>query len=185
LVAVTTEQNIPHWRAHGTIGRGWLKVRNGDMTEGLSLLYSGSAAFRATGAEVLAPYHIGLLARACDIAGRNEDAVTQLDSALQLVEKTGERWFVAELNRLKGQSLLRQGQPEAAEELYCRALSIAREQEAKLWELRAATSLARLGHNRGQRAASYDRLAQIYSWFTEGFTTSDLREAKSLLDELA
>ena len=90
------------------------------------------------------PYHIALLARACEIAGQVEEALTLLDDALQIVERTGERWFAAELNRHKGQLLLRQGHSEAAEELYRKALSIAEEQEAKLWELRAAVSLARL-----------------------------------------
>jgi len=108
-----------------------------------------------------------------------------LDDALQIVERTGERWFAAELNRHKGQLLLRQGHSEAAEELYRKALSIAEEQEAKLWELRAAASLARLRRDQGQRAAAYDLFAPIYGWFSEGFDTPDLREAKALLDELA
>jgi predicted ATPase len=103
---------------------------------------------------------------------------------LQIVERTGERWFAAELNRRKGQLLLRQGQPEAAGELYCEALSIAEEQEAKLWELRTAASLARLRRDQGRRAAARDLLAPVYGWFTEGFDTPDLKEAKALLDEL-
>ena len=130
------------------------------------------------------PYHIALLARACEIAGQIEEAVTLLDDALQIVERTGERWFAAELNRHKGQLLLRQGQSEAAEELYRKALSIAEEQEAKLWELRAAVSLARLWGDQGRRAEARDLLAPVYGWFTEGFDTADLKEAKALLDEL-
>ena len=110
----------------GTIYRGWVKVKNGDVAEGISLLRSGSAAYRATGAEVWMPHHIALLARACEIAGQIEEALTLLDDALQIVERTGERWFAAELNRHKGQLLLRQGHSEAAEELYRKALSIAR-----------------------------------------------------------
>ena len=108
-----------------------------------------------------------------------------MDDALQIVERTGERWLQAELNRHKGQLLLRQGHPEAAEELYRKALSIAREQEAKLWELRAAVSLARLRRDQGRRAEARDLLAPVYGWFTEGFDTPDLKEAKALLDELA
>src|SRR5207248_7422600 len=100
-------------------------------------------------------------------------------------ERTRQRWFAAELNRLKGQLLLRQGRPEAAEELYRKALSIAEEQEAKLWELRAATSLARLWRDQARRAEGRDLLAPVYGWFTEGFDTPDLTEAKALLDELA
>jgi predicted ATPase len=103
---------------------------------------------------------------------------------LRIVERTGERWFAAEIHRHKGRLLLRQGDPEAAEELYSKALSIAEEQEAKLWELRAAVSLARLRCDHGRRAAARDLLAPVYDWFTEGFDTPDLKEAKSLLDEL-
>jgi len=104
---------------------------------------------------------------------------------LERVERTGERWFAAELNRHKGRLLLRQGHSEAAEESYRRALSIAVEQEAKLWELRAAMSLARLRRDQGRRAEARDLLAPAYRWFTEGFDTPDLTEAKALLDELA
>ena len=184
LVAVATEQGFPLWRAQGTIYRGWVKVKNGDVAEGISLLRSGSAAYRATGAEVWMPHYIALLARACEIAGQIEEAVTLLDDALQIVERTGERWFAAELNRHKGQLLLRQGHSEAAEELYRKALSIAEEQEAKLWELRAAVSLARLRRDQGRHAEARDLLAPVYGWFTEGFDTPDLKEAKALLDEL-
>ena len=102
-----------------------------------------------------------------------------------MVDRTGERWFEAELNRHKGQLLLRQGRTQAAEELYHRALAIAREQQAKLWELRAAVSLARLWRDQGRRSEAHDLLAPVYSWFTEGFDTPDLKEAKELLRELA
>ena len=104
---------------------------------------------------------------------------------MQIAERTGERWFAAELNRHKGQLLLRQGHPEAAEELYRKALSIAEEQGAKLWELRAAASLARLRRDQGRRAEARDLLAPVYAWFTEGFDTADLKEAKALINELA
>jgi predicted ATPase len=107
-----------------------------------------------------------------------------LDDALQLAERTGERWFAAELNRHKGQLLLRQGHSEAAEELYRKALSIAEEQGAKLWELRAAASLARLRRDQGRRAEARGLLAPVYGWFTEGFDTPVLKEAKLLLEEL-
>ncbi len=182
LVAVTTEQGFPHWRAVETIFRGWVKVKNGEVATGISLLRSGSAASRANGAWV--PHNIALAAVGCEIAGQLGEALTLLDDALQIVERTGERWFAAELNRLKGQLLLRQGHPEAAEELYRKALSIAVEQEAKLWELRAAASLARLRRDQGRRAEARDLLAPVYGWFTEGFATPDLKEAKALLEEL-
>ena len=184
LVAVAAEQGFPYWRAWGTVCRGWARVKNGDVAEGISLLRSGLSAYHATGAEAFMPHHIDLLARACEIAGQIEEAVTLLDDALQIVERTGERWFAAELNRHKGQLLLRQGHSETAEELYRKALSIAVEQEAKLWELRATASLARLRRDQGRHAEARDLLAPVYGWFTEGFDTPDLKEAKALLDEL-
>jgi class 3 adenylate cyclase/predicted ATPase len=184
LVALATEQDFPFQRAWGTVYRGWVKVKRGDVAEGMSLLRSGSAALRATGAEILVPYSLALPAKASDIAGQIEEALNQLDDALQMVERTGERWFAAELNRHKGRLLLRQGRSEAAEQLYRKALGIAQEQEAKLWELRAALSLARLRRDQGRRAAARDLLAPVYGWFTEGFAMPDLIEAKELLEEL-
>jgi predicted ATPase len=184
VIAVATEQGFPQWRAHGTIFRGWVKVKNGDVTEGMSLLRSSSTAYRATGAAMWMPHYTVLLAGACEIAGQVDEALTLLDEALHIVERTGERWFAAELNRLKGQLLLRQGHAEAAEELYRKALRIAREQEAKLWQLRAAMSLARLRRDQGWRTEARDLLAPVYGWFTEGFDTQDLKEAKALLGEL-
>jgi class 3 adenylate cyclase/predicted ATPase len=185
LVALTTDQGFPFYREQGTIHRGWVKVKNGDAMEGISLLRSGSADYRTTGAEAWMPHHIALLARACEIAGHVAEGLTLLDEALHMVERTGERWPEAELNRHKGQLLLRQGQTEAAEELYCKALSIAEEQGAKLWELRAAVSLARLRRDQRRHAEARDLLAPVYGWFTEGFDTPDLKEAKALLDALA
>jgi predicted ATPase len=185
LVAVTTERGFRHWGSQGAIYRGWAKVENGCVSEGLSSLRSGSSAYRATGAEVWTTHHMALLAKACEIAGQIQEALTLLDKALQTAGRTGERWIEAELNRHKGQLLLRQGDPEAAEKLYRKALSIAEEQEAKLWELRAAVSLARLRRDQGCRAEARDLLGPVYGWFTEGFDTADLKEAKTLLDELA
>ena len=184
LVAVTIEQGFPQMRAMGAIYRGWVKVKNGDLADGISLLRSGSTAYRATGADAFMPYFIALLASACEIAAQIDEALTLLDEALQTVDRTGEHWFTAELNRFKGRLLLRQGHSEAAEELYRKALSVARGQEAKLWELRAAASLARLWHNQGHLAEARDLLALVYAWFIEGFDTPDLKDAKALLDDL-
>ena len=185
LVAVATEQGFPFRCAMATISRGWVKVRNGDAAEGMLLLRSGLAAYRATGAEVWVPHFVALLAGACEIAGQIEESLTLLDEAFQIVERTGERWFEAELYRRKGQLLLKQEHADAAESRYRKAITIAVEQEAKLWELRAAGSLARLRRAQGRRAEARNLLAPVYSWFTEGFDTQDLKEAKALLDELA
>jgi predicted ATPase len=185
LVGGATEQGFADWAAYGTISRGWVKVKHGHVTEGMSLLRSGSNAFRVMGAEVWMPYHTALLAAACEIAGRMEEGLALLDDALQIVERTGERILAAELHRYKGWLLQQQGHSEAAEELYRKALSITEEQGAKLWELRAATTLARLRLDQGRRAEGHDLLAPVYGWFTEGFYTPDLKAAKALLDQLA
>jgi class 3 adenylate cyclase/predicted ATPase len=184
LVAIATDQGFPYWRAQGTIFRGWLAVEHGDLPAGISDIRSGLAAYRAIGTQNWLAYYLALLARGCKFAGQIQETVALLDESLQIVETTGERWFEAELHRHKGELLLRHGHFEAAEELYHKALNIAWEQEAKLWELRAAMSLARLRRDQGRRAEARDLLAPVYGWFTEGFSTPDLKEAKALLDEL-
>jgi len=181
LTSLAAEQGFPYWGAQGTMYRGWVTVKNGNAMEGISLLRSSSIAFRATGAE---PHFTALLASAFGIAGQIGEGLTLLDDALQTADRTGRCWFAAELNRHKGELLLRQGHTEAAEELYRKALSIARKQEARLWELRAAMSLARLRHDQGRCTEARDLLGSVYGWFTEGFGTPDLKEAKALLDEL-
>ena len=185
LIAVATEHDFPHWRAEGMIFRGCALVERGDLVEGISLLSGGSAAYRATGAELWMPHYTALLAAACEIAGKVEEGLRLLDDALQIGERTGERWLDAELYRHKGELLLQQGNTKAAEELFGKALGVAKEQEAKLWELRAATSLARLRRDQGRRAEACDLLSPVYGWFTEGFETPDLKDAKALLDELS
>jgi predicted ATPase len=184
LVRVATEQGFPVWRAVGTVHRGWVAVNNGDVAEGMSRMRSGSAAYRATGTEMWTTHFLALLARAYEIAAQIEEGLSIVDDALRIVELTGMRWLAAELYRYKGQLLLRQGQAVTAEVLYREALSIAREQEAKLWELRAALSLARLRRDQSRQAEARDLLAPVYGWFTEGFDAPDLKEAKALLDEL-
>jgi predicted ATPase len=185
LTAVVGEHGFSVYHASELILRGWLKVKNGGVAEGLALLRSGSTAYRAIGQEAWMPFFIGLEAAACAIAGLVQESLALADEALQIAERTGERWLSAELNRHKGRLLARQGQSEAAEELYCKALSIAEKQEAKMWELRAAVSLAELRRGQGSRAEARDLLAPVYGWFTEGFGTPDLKQAKALLDELA
>jgi predicted ATPase len=150
----------------------------------MPLLRSGIIAFRASGTEAWLPHFLALRASACDLAGEAEEGLSLLDEAMQIVDRTGERWLEAELYRLRGQLLLRREHAEGAETRYREALRIAREQEAKLWELRAAVSLARLYRDQSRRAEARDLLAPVYGWFTEGFGTRDLKEVKALLDEL-
>jgi class 3 adenylate cyclase/predicted ATPase len=185
LVAVAADQGSPLWRAQGTIYGGWAKAKKGNVTDGMALLGRGAGAFRATGAERWAPYHTALMAGAFELEEQIDEAANLLDEALAIVEITGERWFAAELNRHKGRLLLQQGNSEGADQLYRKALGIAKEQGAKLWELRAAISIARLWGEQSRRAEARDLLAPVYGWFTEGFDTADLREAKELLDALS
>src|SRR5262249_29380362 len=152
----------------------WAKVRNGDVAEGISLLRSGSTAYRATGSEAWMPHFIALRARACEFAGQIEEALVLLDDALQIAERTGERWFASELSRCKAQLLLGRGQSGDAEGLYRRPLGIAGNQEAKLFDLRAPIGLAGLCRAQNRRAEARDLLAPVYGWFTEGHDTSDL-----------
>ena len=169
----------------GTIFRGWAGAKNGNLNEGISLLRNGSVAYRAIGTELWTSHHIALLAGAYEITGQVEEGLALLDEAFEIVESTGERWQVAELYRYKGRLLQRQGHTGAAEELYRKALNITAEQEAKMWELRAAVSLARLRRDQGRPAEACNLLAPVYDWFTEGFDTPNLKEAKGLLDQLA
>jgi DNA-binding winged helix-turn-helix (wHTH) protein/predicted ATPase len=184
LVAVTTERGFPLWGALGALYRGWGKIKLAEVAEGMSLIRHGLATYRATGTKLWMPYFITLLANTCEIAGHIEEAATLVDEALRIIERTGERWFEAELHRHRGRLLLRQRYAGAAEKLYRKALSIAQEQEAKMWELRSAMSLARLWGEQGRQADAHALLAAVYGWFTEGFSTADLKAAKILLDDL-
>jgi class 3 adenylate cyclase/predicted ATPase len=184
LAEMATEQGFLLWRASGMIFRGWIRANEGDAAAGIALLRQGAADYRATGAQVWVPYQIALLASAHETAGEIGEARRLLGSALEVVETTGERWLVAELYRHQGRLMQRQGKPEAAEELYRKALRVAGEQQARLWELRAATSLARLRRDQGRRSEARQLLAPIYAWFGEGFDTADLSDARELLNEL-
>jgi predicted ATPase len=184
LLAVSTEQSFAYWSALGTIYRGWVAVNCGDVQEGIFLLQSGSTAYCATGAAAWVPFHLCLLAKAYEMSDQIEETVPLLDDALRKVDRTAERWFQAELNRYKGQLLQRQEQYETAEVLYGKAMSIAEEQGAKLWELRAAVSRCRLWAEQGRRIEARDLLVPLYDWFTEGFNTPDLQNARTLLEEL-
>src|SRR6516162_1125828 len=156
------------------------------MQEGIEQCNQGLTAHRATGAENLRPNYLALLAEAHGTMRQPEAGLAVLTEALTLVDKTGERWYEPELYRLKGELLLQQTSDNATETENCfqQAITIAQSQQAKSWELRAATSLARLWQQQGKRQEAYDLLTLVYNWFTEGFDTADLKDAKVLLDAL-
>jgi len=185
-VALSTEQGFPFWAAQGTSVRGWALALQGQGEEGWALVRQGIAAFRATGAALWVPFFCTVLAEVSIHLGHTEDGLQALTEAHTLVEQYEERWWEAEIYRLRGVLLLRQpGIPQAAETCLQQALDIARRQEAKSLELRAAMSLAHLWQQQGRQAEARALLAPIYGWFTEGFDTADLQEAKTLLDALA
>jgi predicted ATPase len=186
-LSVTGEQGFPVWAALMTVLRGWSLAELGDGSGGLEELRRGLAAYRSTGAEVAETYLLSLLAEAEGAAGHTAEALTTLDHALLVVARGGVRCWEPELHRLKGQLLLQRERANgrAAEDSFRKAIEVAREQEAKSWELRAATSLARLWMEQGKRVQARDLLAPLYGWFTEGFDTADLKGAKALLDQLA
>jgi len=187
-IILATEQGFPQWKAFGTILRGWaLLAHQGQAQEGIAQITQGLIAWRATGAEILRPSFLALLAEAYGTLGEPEEGLTVLTEALTLMDTTGERAWEPELYRLKGELLLQSSSENATEAEACfyHALDIARNQQAKSFELRTATSLARLWQQQDKRKEAYDILAPVYNWFTEGFTTADLQEAKALLDALA
>jgi class 3 adenylate cyclase/predicted ATPase len=181
------EQGFPLWMTHGAILRGGALVQQGQTQEGIEQIHLGLTTYRATGAEILRPYWLALLAEAYGIMGQLEEGLTALAEALTLAETTGGRWYESELYRLKGELLLQQHSDNQADAESCfhHALDIARNQQARSFELRTATSLARLWQQQGRRQEAYDLLTPVYNWFTEGFDTADLQEAQALLDVLA
>jgi class 3 adenylate cyclase/predicted ATPase len=187
IIAIAREQGFARWLAGGTFSRGWAMAQQGQRAEGLAEIRAGLAAEQATGAELARPYHFALLAEAYGHVGQGEAGLRLLDEACGLVAKNGERWWEAELYRLKGELLLAHAVEHHAEAEACfrQALAVACQQQAKSLELRAATSLARLWQQQGKRADARELLAPVYSWFTEGFDTVDLQEANALLETLA
>jgi predicted ATPase len=185
-VTRATEQGFPLWINHGTSVRGWALTLQGQGEEGMAQVLQGIAAWRATGAVVHVPYFSTLLADVCGHRGHTAEGLQALAEADTLIEQHGECWWEAEVCRLRGVLLLRQAvpQPEEAEACFQRALDVSRRQQAKSLELHAAMSLARLWQQQGKRAEAHALLAPIYGWFTEGFDTADLIDAKVLLDEL-
>jgi predicted ATPase len=185
-VTLSTEQGFPFWAAASMIYRGWALAMQGQCEAGLAQVRQGLTAYRATGAEAFVPFLSTWVAEVYNHLGHPEDGLQALDEAYPLMEQHEDRWWEAEVCRLRGVLLLRQpGTPqEEAEAWLQRALDVARRQEAKSLELRAAMSLARLWQQYGKWAEGRELLAPIYGWFTEGFDTADLQEAKSLLGAL-
>jgi predicted ATPase len=186
-VILSTEQGFAPWAAMGTILRGWALALQGRGEEGIAQVHQGLAAWRATGAALVVPYLCAVLADVCDHLGHTADGIQVLAEAHTLVEQHEERWWEAEIYRLRGVLLLRQtGASQAEAEAWLqRALDVARRQEAKSLELRAAMSLSRLWQQQGKQAEARQLLAPVYGWFTEGFDTADLQEARALLEALA
>jgi predicted ATPase len=186
-IALSTEQGFPLWAAWGTSLRGWALAMQGQGEAGIEQIRHGIASYRTTGAALHVPFFCTLLADVCNHLGHPDDGLQALAEAHTLVEQHEDRAWEAEVSRLRGVLLLRQpGTPQAEAETWLqRALDVARRQEAKSLELRAAMSLSRLWQQQGKQAEARALLAPIYGWFTEGFDTADLQEAKTLLDALA
>jgi predicted ATPase len=194
-ITVATAQRFALMQALGPIMRGWAIAVQEHSTEGLVQIRQGLDTYRSTGAEFQRPHFLALLAEASGLLGQPEGGLAALEEALTLVEKTGERYYEAELHRQRGELLLLRAaksrpaqdsqEQHEAETCFQHALDVARQQQAKSLELRAAMSLGRLWQRQGKRVEARALLAEVYDWFTEGFDTADLQEAKALLDALA
>jgi predicted ATPase/class 3 adenylate cyclase len=187
LTALADEKGASLWQAYGTLLQACLASLTGKATDAIRVFATGIAAWCATGATMWMPLYLSHLALAYADLARFDDAWRCIGEALTAVEATKERWYEAEVNRVAGELALMSPEPHAAkaEAHFQRALTIARQQQAKSWELRASMSLARLWRDQGKPQQARKLLAPVYEWFTEGFDTRDLMEAKALLEELA
>ncbi len=187
MIALRAERGLTGFLLWATSLHGWAMAEQGRVEEGIALIQEGLAASRARGGGLYRPYFLCLLAEACMETGRLDDGANALTEALATADEYENRAFEAEMHRLKGELLLKRGDSNAAEAQSCfeRAIEIARNQSAKLLELRATMSLARLLDKQGRRVEARTMLSEIYGWFTEGFDTADLKDAKALLDELS
>jgi predicted ATPase len=184
LVALADEKGALYWKALGISIQGCLFALTGKASDAVQMITSGSAAYRSTGATWFAPTYLSHLARAHADIGQFDDALRCLSEATTAIDTTGERWFEAEVCRTAGEITRKSPQADTAkaEFYFDRALAVAREQQAKSWELRAAMSLAHLCRDQGKVQQAREPLASVYGWFTEGFETRDLKEAKALLE---
>ena len=183
LLILAEEKRALHWTAEGTRAQGYISALAGRTTDAVNLITSGIATFRAIGARTLKSLYWSKLAGAYAQLGNSDDASRCIGEAITTIETTRETWFEAEVDRIAGEISLKS--PEKAQTYFDRALAVAHQQEAKSWELRASMSMARLWRDQGKREEARDLLVPVYGWFTEGFDTLDLKEAKALLDELA
>jgi predicted ATPase len=186
-VAVASEHGFAHWAACTRILQGWGDAQRGETTTAIARIRDGLAAYEATGARAGTPLFLTLLAEALALAEKIEEGLAALEDALAAAAVSGERGWDAEIHRLCGEltGRLPHPDPAKAEDSFRTALAIAREQGTRGYELRAATSLARLWHQQGRLTEAHDLLAPVYASFTEGFATPDLKDAKALLDQLA
>jgi class 3 adenylate cyclase/tetratricopeptide (TPR) repeat protein len=186
LVALANEKDTSFWRAWGMMNKGWLVGLTGKASDAVQVMSSGIAAWRATDATMCVPFYSSSLAMAYAQLGQFEDAQRTMREAITSTERTKERWFEAEVHRIAGEIALKSPRLGAAEAAvhFQHALSVARDQKAKSWELRAAMSMARLWRDQGKRDEARDLLEAVYGWFSEGFETLDLREANVLLNTL-
>jgi predicted ATPase len=187
LVALANEKGALFWKAQGMSKQGCILAVTGKPAEAVQMITSGIAAWRSTGSTFWMPLYLSYLARAYAELGQFEHAWRCIDEAMTAAETTKERWHEADIHRIAGEITLLSQRPSAAnaEAYFERALTVARAQQAKSWELRAAMSMARLWRDQGKHQQARDLLAPVYGWFTEGFDTLDLKQAKVLLDALA
>ena len=187
VVTLATEHGFPFWLAEATIFVGWALAEQGRGAEGIAQIHHGLATRQVIGLELTQPVHLTMLAEAYERVGQPTEGLTVLADALTRVDTTGERWREVELHWLRGELLLAISAENhrEAEACFRQALTIAHQQQAKSLELRTAMSLSRLWQQQGKCTEARHLLAEIYDWFTEGFDTKDLQEAKVLLDELS
>jgi predicted ATPase len=186
-LALATEQVLPVWSPRAMVFGGWVLVKKGHVEEGLARLHAGLGAYPAMGSKVDGPQWLALLAEAYLATGQIEEGLSAVREGLAAAEETAARYYEAELNRLEGELQLASKEPDdkRAEASFRNAIAIARGQGAKSFELSAATSLARLLARQARCEEASALLAPVYGWFTEGFDTKDLKDAKALLGELA
>jgi predicted ATPase len=187
LMALGHEKATPIWKALGIMHQGWILSLTGKASEAVSTITSGLDGFRSTGATQFAPLYLSYLAKVHAELGQFDDAWRCVGDATNQVRCTKEAWHESEVHRVAGEIALKSPTPDVkkAEAYFEHALAVARQQQAKSWELRAAMSLARLWRDQGKVQQARELLAPVYGWFTEGFGTRDLKDAKALLEELA